>query len=103
MRGSLGTSHLRIWSMNAAERFTIAKYVADYIIDTFLVEEAISSIELGTLASGLTNDNVSDKNELPIIAALATSYITGDRRVRILPRRTAAETEMWFTTNSSRI
>ena len=89
--------------MNAVERSAIAKYVSDYIIDTFLVEQALNAVELTRLARDIANDLVSQKVEVPIIRALAKSNVMVDPRVRIFPRGNGTSPELWFTTESSRI
>ena len=89
--------------LNAVERAAIAKYVSDHIIDTFLVEEALNAVELTRLSRDITNDLVSLKVEVPIIAALAKSNVMVDPRVKIFPRGTGTSPELWFTTESSRI
>ena len=89
--------------MNAVERAVIAKYVSDYIIDTFLVEEALNALELTRLVRDITNDLVSLKVDVPIIAALAKSNVMIDPRVKICPRGNGTGPELWFTTESSRI
>ena len=79
--------------LNALERASIAKYVADYLIDRLLIEEPMRSDELQNLARDVTDDKISDPADLAKVADLAFSMVSKDPRVVLKPR---GETTLWI-------
>ena len=84
--------------MNAIEKATIAKGVADYIIDHLLVDEPMSASELASLAIDITEDKgITNAGEFEEISSLAMQYVSSDPRVVVESRRNEAGSELWIT------
>ena len=68
--------------MNSIERSSIAKDIADYMIDHLLVEEPMSAKELEGIARDIIEDRVTTyAEEFQKITQLAINTASKDRRV----------------------
>jgi hypothetical protein len=68
--------------VNTIEKTTIAKGVAIYIIDHLLIEKPIKDSDLESVARSVTEGmGITESDEWDSIAALATEYVTNDKKV----------------------
>ena len=69
--------------MNAVERSTVARRVANYIIEHLLIDQPMSADELEEVARNVTEDRheVIDSADFEEISYLAIKYVSEDSRV----------------------
>lgn len=82
---------------NAIEKASIAKDVANYIIDHLLIEDPMSADELESIAASIAEDRgIIDSEEFEDITRIAVNYVTNDPRVNVESKGKEGEWALWI-------